>query len=706
MSNDHIPASFRADLKLYAGPPEEDGSPTYNLYDPVKAKYYKISWKEHIIYKLARPGLTVAEINELIKKSSTIHVSDDDVADFFKQAGRLGLLNQPLSGKQVEKKAERGKTGFFKWLIFNYLYIRLPLFSPDRFLSKTLHYVTPLWSVPARLFYLFLLLCSIIIVATQWDSYWKSLNYFFSWEGIAAYLLTVFSVKIVHELSHAYTAKRYGIHVSTMGVAFIILYPVLYTDVTHSWTLSDRRHRLAISIAGVISELVVAVIATCLWAFLSPGILRSACFLLSSTSWVLSVFVNFNPIMRFDGYYMLADYWGVDNLRGRSFALGKWKWRQWLFGTQDPCPEEGMGASMQWRLVVYAYASWVYLFFLYSAIALVVYHKFTKSIGVILFSLEILVFFIWPVVDEVAYLMKNRGKITMSIRFFFVSLGIIFLAFWAFYPLQHRENFPGVVIPDQAQYVYAPEAGILKKITVSFGDRVEKGQLIVKIVSSDLEKEISVARQQLKLSEEKYRLINQSKDFLPLLLSTQSEIAAAKNRLNKLIARKKQLTIYASLDGEVYLWNDKLRSGEYIKKGELIGKIADLSKVAAIAYVPEKDEGSLKAGQPAVFRTQSLGGQLSGTVVSIDRTSASTVLYPALTSEYGGPIMVHHTDKADQVLVDSYYEVKIRINSDESKHNPIPFGKSGTVSIMMEPRSLAVAWYRWLLSLLVAESTP
>ena len=126
----------------------------------------------------------------------------------------------------------------------------------------------------------------------------------------------------------------------------MVLFPVLYTDNTDAWRLVDARKKLQIVLAGILVELHIALLALFAWGVLDDGPLRSVAYFLTTASIVGSLLVNLNPFMRFDGYYALADYLGMQNLQPRAFALARWQMRQWLFGLAEPVPEPLTGSAI------------------------------------------------------------------------------------------------------------------------------------------------------------------------------------------------------------------------------------------------------------------------------------------------------------------------------------------------------------------------
>ncbi|UGA40408.1 hypothetical protein JOS77_14430 [Chromobacterium haemolyticum] len=162
-----------------------------------------------------------------------------------------------------------------------------------------------------------------------------------------------------------------------------MMMPVLYTDTNDAWKLNSRRQRLLIGGAGMLAELVLAAWATLLWSFLPDGPLRAGVFLLATTTWLATLAINASPFMRFDGYFLLADYLGLPNLHNRAFALARWQLRKTLLGLDDPVPEH-FPAARRRGLILFAWATWLYRLVLFLSIAFLVYHLFFKALGMLL----------------------------------------------------------------------------------------------------------------------------------------------------------------------------------------------------------------------------------------------------------------------------------------------------------------------------------
>jgi putative peptide zinc metalloprotease protein len=662
---------FRRDLKIYKGPLEVDGSPTFNIYDPVKGQFYKISWKESLIFRSYRETSTAEELAAKVSSEFPIEITSEDIHHFFSQAYLLGLLNTPHEGQKLYNTHIRSKGSWAGWLIRYYLFLKIPLFHPDRFLTRTLPYFKFLGSKLALLAYIIIIAAGFALLVNRSDQFFSTFSYFFNIEGIILYASMVTCVKCIHEFSHAYTAKNFGLYVPTMGIALLVLWPVLYTDVTEGWKLDSRKDRFLISVAGIAAESVMAGLATMGWVLTSPGLLHSLCFVLASTSWFSTIIINVNPAVRFDGYYILADLWGIDNLMPRAFAYTRWKFHQWLFGIATPCPEDNISTRRSAGFIFFSLYTITYRFFLYTAIALFVYYKFTKILGMFLFSAEVWIFFIMPVVWELSYLYRLRSKISLNFRTLLTIAAFSLISIWFFFPFPHQITFPGVVVPQNKQVIYALESGKITNITAKNGQEVSPGTPLIQIESEPLQLEISKLNRDQEVLKDELLLDTKDPEKENLISHKKGELAENEQKLLALLRRQDRLTLRSEIGGKVIDWDPNLNPGETVYEGEIFGSVADPQQIKLIAFVDETDIDYLKIGQKAkvVYQGSTLHF-IHAKVDSIDRKRTGELIYPSLASTYGGPLAVvpkMRTQAAAFILMGSYYQV-IFLLDDEPPH--------------------------------------
>lgn len=679
---------FRQDIQLHPGPDEPDGSPTYNLFDPIKVQYYRIGWEGALILKLLRPGMTLAELTAEVQKQSTLKVSEKDISGFFEDALMCHLLTGQQSASQISKEFESQKVNIFNWLLGHYLYIRIPLLNPDEFLAKTIDYVRPLASPVMLLIYAILCITGFFQLIARFDEFIHTFPYFFNVKGAILYALTITLVKVIHEFAHAYTAKNYHVRVPAIGVALVLFWPVLYTDVTDSWKLSSRRQRLAISAAGVAAELVIAGLCTFAWALTSPGVLQSLFFIISSVLWISTLLVNINPAMRFDGYYLLCDYLGIDNLQSRAFAFTRWKLRYWLLGLKVPPPEDNVILKHQTGMIFYSFYTWIYRIFLYTTIASIVYFKFTKVLGVFLFFAAIYMLIITTIVAEIRYLKMMWPSISINYRSMITLLIVSLLSIWFIFPFPHEESFPGIVISANQQIVYVPDKSEIAEMNVKQGQAISRGDLLVKLSSFILESAIQEWQIEKQIIEKEIYIAGQDEKTRPFIPEKNASLSAASSSLKQVQNETAQLTLTSDVDGTLYYWDPDLRVGQSVSKDQVLGKIADFDKLEVVFFIPEKKLENVKVDQKVVFTMNGLEEEIEGTIHTIDTASPDVLIYPSLASVNGGDIPVNVVKGKELQIVESYYMIYVKI--DNNNHINIPFNQTGYVTVRGEWHSLAV----------------
>ena len=383
-----LPA-LRPDLQLAESAAGINGAPQWVLADPLTGRYFTLTPTAIRLlrhWSLRLPQQVLAAANQ--EPGLPLEVKELEQLLHFLRQHDLVTSGDAEQRQRYLLKARAMRTSLWKKVLHQYLFFRIPLWRPDPLLNRCWpwlkRYGTPLLMGGFPLF----LVLGLYLVSRDWVRYTHAFHHLFSLQGMAVFGVSLVIAKFIHELGHAFMAKRAGCRVQSMGVAFIVLFPLFYTDVSDAWKLKNRRARLLIGAGGILAEVLLAVFALLAWTLLPDGPLRTAAFMLSSATWITTLVVNLNPLMRFDGYFLLSDFWRVENLQERAYALCRWRLREALFGYGHPAPHT-WSPSMQRKLLIWGYASWIWRFFLFFGIALMVYHFFIKVVGIVLMSVEI-----------------------------------------------------------------------------------------------------------------------------------------------------------------------------------------------------------------------------------------------------------------------------------------------------------------------------
>ncbi|PWC45929.1 peptidase [Azospirillum sp. TSO22-1] len=630
--------ALRDDLALLPAPTGLDGAPGWTIHDPVRNRYFRIGPEAFALiahWHHADPRTIAASV----AAESLFEPTIDDVMGFCQFLAANNLV-ETTDTAYLTRQAAAGKEGWFWWLIHNYLFFRIPLVRPDRFLSATSGWVAPFYSRAWLVFVLLSGLAGGLLLARQWDAFLHSFQHFFSPEGLVLYGAALTGTKIVHELGHAYTAKRFGCRVPTMGVAFLVMWPVLYTDTTDAWRLVSRRQRLAVGAAGMLAELTLAVFATLAWSFLPDGPLRSAAYFLATVSWVATLAINLSPFMRFDGYYLLSDALDVPNLQDRAFRLARWKLREWLFGLGEPPPEQ-MSPRLRRTLLVYSYATWIYRLVLFLGIALLVYHVAVKVLGILLFAIEIGWFVARPFISEAKACWELRDRFRLNTRLLMTGIGLAALVGLTVLPVTGTVPVPAVWRAARFTTVYAPFPARLEETLVKPGQRVGEGDPLFRLAAPDLEGKLRQTELRIDWMQEQIARLSSSREQLDRLRAMEEDLAGALAERQGLLDSRNRLEIRAPLSGVVTDMEDALLPGRWLGPKLGLATIVAPGPGELIGYVAEADLDRLRPGAVARFHPDDpLHARLDARVRAVNPVSVAVLDVPALASINGGPVAV------------------------------------------------------------------
>ena len=689
--------SLRDELSLHPGPASLDGSPTWTIRDPVRNRYFRIGWAA--FEALSRWGGTAGEVAESVRAETTIDMSDDEVVDVakFLFGNQLTQVGSHGDTMRLAEQAAAEQHSVFNWLLHHYLFFRIPLVRPDRFLGAMLPLVSWLGSAWFRWTTLGALMLGLLLVVRQWDVFTTTLVDTLSVGGMVSYGIALSFVKVIHELAHGLTAKRFGCRVPTMGLAFLVMWPVLYTDVNETWTLSSRRQRLLVGAAGIMAELSVAAWATLLWAFLPEGPLRQGVFVLAAFTWVSSLAINLSPFMRFDGYFLAMDALELPNLHPRAFAMARWWLREVLFDLGEPAPE-AMDAGRRHAMVAFAFAVWIYRLVLFLGIAALVYHFFIKAVGVLLFCVEMGWFITLPIAREVTEWAKRRDGIFKNTRWKRPLLGVGLALLVAIIPWRTRIEAPASVAAEIVAPLFLPSPARLESVLVGRGQHVAAGTKLLAFIAPDIDARLAItaARLEVKSAElEAVKLDPFGRERLSALTEELSRLGSEKAALD---AEAERLTITAPHAGLFLDPLPDLKPGAWLSPKQQLGLIRADGPLVATAYVAEDDLERIKEGDAAHFIPHGLNHVgMTGMVLTIDRNPVKVLTDQALASLHGGDIPVR---VSGQIVVPqgSFFRVTIRLDG------PAPDMKLiGHVQIRGQGQSLIRRAARSALVVLVRE---
>lgn len=630
---------LRDELDLREGPRRRSGEPTWTLHDPARNQYFELDWLSFEVlahWALGSPAAIVAAI----RAETTLRPTVSDVATVRRFLDDHQLL-QPAAIEAATVFARRlreRRASLWKTLLHHYLFFRIPLFSPDRLLTALMPHVG--WLLTRRFLHITALagLGGLALIYRDWDVFHATLLDTLTWEGAVLYALTLVFVKTLHEFGHGLTAKHFGCRVPAMGVAFLVLWPMPYTDTNDAWKLASRRARLAIGLAGVTTELVVAVWSTLAWSFLPDGPLRGAAFLLATTTWISTLVVNCSPFMRFDGYFVLADFFNVPNLHARAFALGRWQLREWLFDLRLPPPEPTTPALRR-GLITFAYATWIYRLVVFLGIAFLVYAFFIKLVGIVLFLVEIAWFVIMPLVSEFKAWRALAPRIRARSRRWFPIGFLCALVALVFVPLPGRLAVSGLLTPGEEYPVHARDGMRLEALYVADGQRVEAGAPLFRFSTEQLDQRLSAARSRVQRQEAEVAVSAFAAEQRGRLPVKEQELQTAAAARRGVEAERRDYELRAPAGGRIRLHDPDLRPGQWLARREPVAILVADRTWRVESFVDEDRLHRIAVGQTARFYPDTASGAtLALKVASIDVDAQHVLESPLLAAVNGGSV--------------------------------------------------------------------
>lgn len=631
---------LRQELDLLPGPVLPDGQPSWTLHDPVRNLFFRIDWPTLEILQRWDMDDPQQIAQEVTHQTTLIMRTEDvvEVAQFLLQH-QLVLPAAQDSPRKMAAQLYKIQGKPLHWLLHHYLFFRVPLLKPDAWLTHWLPVAR--WFGTAAFAWLtgLVFLLGLTQVFRRWDIFTASLVDTFNLDGLLAYGAALFFVKLLHELGHAFTAKHYGCRVPAMGVAFLVMWPVAYTDTNETWRLTQRMQRLRVASAGILTELVVAIWATLAWAFLPEGGLQSAAFALATTSWVATLAINASPFMRFDGYFILMDALDMPNLHGRSFALARWQLREWLFGLGEE-PPEYFKRNKQIGLIFFAWATWIYRLVLFMGIAVLVYQYFFKVLGIFLFIVEVVWFIAKPLASELRVWHDLWPRIRRSGRSRRSGLWMAVLTLLLAIPWPGRITTSAVLRPQESWPVFAPAGARIDLLPMKHGDLVSAGQVLMDLYVPDLN--LKEKTLQARLEQQRVQAATSAFDeeMRKRWMVADQTRAVTEAELQGVQAERHQFKPVAPFDGRLLMPDPDLAPGQWVGKKEALALLVRRDTGWRVeTWLDEEDVARVHEGQHASFytdgRTQHV---LTLKVSSVDRDASRTLPRRELASVLGGHV--------------------------------------------------------------------
>ncbi|RPH82927.1 MAG: HlyD family efflux transporter periplasmic adaptor subunit [Planctomycetaceae bacterium] len=694
--------------------------------DPVTLKYFRLRDEECFILRgLDRyPNLRALK-QAFDQRFYPLRLGLRSLNGFLFQLHELGLVvgdsrgqGNVLAGRDSRHRRER------IWGLWsNPLSIRLPGIPARRFVDRLYPAVRWTFSPGMLAVWLALVLAAAALVTLQFASFQSrlpSFEQFFNPPALLGFAVALIATKALHELGHAFVSRHLGGSCREIGVLLLALMPTLYCDTSDAWRIPERWKRILISLAGVLVELVVAAIATFIWWFSEPGQLNSLALRVMFLCSVNALLFNANPLIRSDGYFVLADLVDIPNLWQESRAT----WRRGLTRllTGKPAPDAGGGSrslGLSLALGLYAAAATVYRWLLLGGIIWFIFRVLEPTgLGLVawLLATPLLVGAVLPPLRRLALTIASPpGRAAILNRRLVILPMLIagLLAAVFLIPLPHRVAAPFWIELRDARTLYAPVAGTLRA-AVSEGARVKQDQPVVTL--HDPEIELKLAELAAEVDRRQRHLTNLQRieatdpDVVALIPAEQQSLADARARWELHRQDQQRLVIRAPIGGTVFSppptqrpredasrlasWQgtplDRNNPGAFIEVGEAVCTIGDSTKIQATLLIGQADVADLRPGQSVELRVDRAPvRRFRGTITRIAKATADDIP-PAMLRRLG---LDTSSPGSLGPPVDIYYQAIIALDAPTI---PLPPESTGHAKIQVAPQPLGTTLFRYL----------
>lgn len=535
--------------------------------DPLAQKYFQ--FPPHVYFLLTELDGTKSldQLQETYhKKYAPKRITRSDLQQLLTRFHKDGLISSDMPGQGIELLKRGRKTKRMEMLqkFSNILAIRYRGFDPERILNFLIRYTWWLFTPTAVVVTLMAAAVALLSVVVNWTAFQSKLpgfDQFFDIRQWYLFIAVIAVTKIFHEFGHGLSCKRMGGECHEIGFMLLVLTPCLYCNVSDSWRLPNKWHRAAIGAAGMYIEVILATIATFVWWFVQPGLVQEICLRVMLVCSVSTIMFNGNPLLRFDGYYILSDLLEIPNLHQKSSrALNTLLGRHWL-GLEIP-DDQLMPANRPWAFALFTVAAFCYRWFILTAIILFLL-RFLEPYGVESIGIGIAMFSVFGMLSMPIYklykYMSVPGRMhqVKKQRFFTIlAIGSAILSGVLFIPYPHYLRCKLVVIPNDIETIWIKEPGTVESFLVKPGDRVAQGQPLAQFRNLELELQLLDIESKIQEKElEENTILNQSSALDTRALDQLPSVHAERAKLIEMAAtlrsRLKELSVSSPIAGTI-----------------------------------------------------------------------------------------------------------------------------------------------------------
>jgi putative peptide zinc metalloprotease protein len=551
------------------------GEVWYVLQDHVSGRFYRFTPIAYHVIGLMDGERTIQDIWEkAAERFGDDAPTQGDMIRVLSQLHSADILvsTVPPDVEEILTRGEKVSRGKIMAYVKSPLFMRFPLFDPEKLLQRTAFIFNPIFSLFGFAVWAVVVGWAMFMAVQHWPELTHNIvDRILSGQNLLIIGLVYPVIKAVHEFGHAYAVKRWGGEVHEMGIMLLVLMPLPYVDASSASGFTEKRRRLLVTASGIMVELFIASAAMFAWLNLDQGIARSVAFNAMFIGSVSTVLFNANPLLRYDGYYLLSDLLEIPNLAQRSITWVGYLIKRYVFGVKKTEQPYARPDEKFW-LTIYSIAAFIYRAFIYVSIILFISGKFF-IIGILLGIWAFFNMVVQPVFNRINFVVFSpalREKRVQAVVISSVAIALVAaLVFLMPFPSWTRAE--GVIWVPDGSLVRAGASGFIGEIRVPSGSVVSRDQVLVQCTDPLLDAQLRVQEAHLKALRARY----DAEFYYDRVQAsiTKEELLAVQATLVRTRERLRELTITSPAAGTLVLPGEMDLPGRFVNQGELLAYV-------------------------------------------------------------------------------------------------------------------------------------
>jgi putative peptide zinc metalloprotease protein len=566
------------------------GSIWYVVHDHATGRVHRLSAASHTVIGAMDGVRTVDGLwKDVGARLGQEAPSQDELIQFLVQLNAADLIQTEATSDSVElfERATKIRRQWQLQSVLNPLAMRVRLWHPDRFFERTLPFVRWLVGWQGLALWMLVVVPAMVLAATHWQQLGANADRILAADNLLLIALTYPVLKTLHELGHGYAVKSFGGAVHELGVMFLVFAPLPYVDASAASEFRSKWRRAFVGAAGMIVEVFIAALALYVWLAVEDGFVRALAYNVMLIAGVTTVLFNGNPLLRYDGYYILCDVLEIPNLARR--ATGYWGYliERYIFRTPD-WKENLMTRGERVWFLLYAPASFLYRIGVMLAIALFVASEYL-AVGVAIAALGLIVGMLMPIGKALGQVVAGPRLQRQRVRAVTITLGTAVAASLALFlvPAPAFTTTEGVVWLHESGIVRAEANGFVHRLLAEPGRAVTAGEALVESEEPTLHAELAslrarVAELEATFAAERFADRVKAEITASELAHARIELATHTDRAHRLIAR-------SSSDGTFAVLKPQDLPGRFLREGQEIGYVLPSTSRTVRATIRQDD---------------------------------------------------------------------------------------------------------------------